>query len=169
MRIFLLMAALVCVLGLAAACSPEEDEGTSEDTDARVVPILVDKDDLYGFAPDTVLGDMWFSDSVGLVGTPIRVVVEFKPNEFDRFKDDVIAGLITLDNASSTKLEEFAVEFDVDARLVEFEFIVPQVKTVPTVLDFVADFRAENPEDSTETFEASLLFQFLVNAGTPAT
>ncbi|MCZ7582464.1 MAG: hypothetical protein M5R36_03515 [Deltaproteobacteria bacterium] len=118
---------------------------------------------------DRIIGDIWFSDSVGIIGTPVDVVVQVKEQDFARFSDELVVGTITLRNPEITKGGQDVIEFTLDSRREEFDFVVPQVETVPAVLTYDVLLYVENPGDANEYFEASLVYQFLVNQGTPAT
>ncbi len=151
------------------SCAPDEDDDTGEDIDAVAIELAVEQDDFLGFTQDKIIGDIWFSDSVGPVGTPIDIVVQI--NEWDRMADDNIDFVctMTLGNVDLIKLDEHIITFIIDDDRVEEKMIIPQVKIIPAVLDYEVVIEATNPNDPTEIFKAELDFQFLVNQGTPAT
>ncbi len=165
----LVFSALVVFLFFLGACAPEEEDDSGAISDAVAIDLIVEVDDYFGFSQDAKIGDIWFSDSVGLVGTPVEVVVQIDSDDFDRFKDQDLLGTITLLNTDAIKLDDFVFEFIVNNDREEFTFLTPQVKTVPCVLAFDVILAAVNPNDETEFFEANLEYQFLTNQGTPAT
>ncbi len=167
MRIRDWAAVFVVLLAIAPACSPQDEEEAKGDEDAVAVEIVVEQDDIFGFSKDRVIGDVWFSDSQGPVGTPVEVVVQF--DEFERFKDNPLQATIALLNPNATKDGEWIQEFEVDAEREELDLIVPQTISIPAVLNFEVRFSAVDAEDPEDVFEASLVFQFLVNQGSPAT
>ena len=59
-------------------------------------------------------------------------------------------------------------EHQFDDERTEFKFIVPQILTVPTVLNFRVYLNVYD-DDSNDYFEARGFYQFFVNQGTPAT
>lgn len=167
MRIRDWAAIFVMLLALAPACSPQDEKEAKGDADAVAIEIVVARDDIFGFSKDRVIGDVWFSDSQGPVGTPVEVVVQF--DEYQRFKDTPLQATIELLNPNATKDGEWVQEFVVDAAREELDLIIPQVISVPAVLNFEVRFSAVDAEDPEDLFEASLVFQFLVNQGSPAT
>ena len=164
--------AVICImltLFAALACSTDEEDDSGEDIDAVAIELVVENDDFLGFTKDKIIGDIWFSDSVGPVGTPVEIVVQI--DQWDRMDDDAIDFVctMTLANPDLIKMDEHIIVFDIDAERVEESIIIPQVKTIPAVLDYEVVIAATNPNNPDDTFEAELDYQFLVNQGTPAT
>ncbi|MCB9477028.1 MAG: hypothetical protein H6684_14065 [Deltaproteobacteria bacterium] len=169
-RILLFLLAVALVALAPVACSPDDEEDTGEPSDAVEFNLEVDHDDFLGYAEEDVIGDVFFSDSKGLVGTPVTVIVRILRDEYSRFDElTPITGRIFLHNPSAIKDEDFEVEFEIDEREEEFDFVIPQSQTVPAVLDFELRIDAVNPSDDTESFRAKVDYQFLINSGSPAT
>ncbi len=160
---------IIAALSPALSCAPDKEDDSGEDIDAVAIELVVDNDDFLGFTKDKVIGDIWFSDSVGPVGTPVDIVVQI--NEWDRMDDENIDFVctITLANPDLIKLDEHIFVFEIDAERVQEMIIIPQVKTIPSVLDYEVEITAINPNDPNDRFEAVLDYQFLVSQGTPAT
>jgi hypothetical protein len=169
LRIPMIMLLLAVSLACFVGCSPKSQQDTGKNTDAVAVDIVVDHDSYFGIANKTVIGDIWFSDSVGMVGTPVDVVVQFGEDYYAKFKDTPIQGVFTLLNTDDVKPGEYDYELTLDERTVEFELYIPQVTTIPSVVNYEILLSATNPDDENEYFEASLTYQFLINQGTPAT
>jgi hypothetical protein len=163
------LVAILVLITAVAACAPKNEDKTGQDVDAVAIDIQVDHDNYFGISNNTVVGDIWFSDSVGLVGTPVTMVVEFLPEYYKRMQETTIFGIVTLMNPDITKIGEYDFEFTIDERRTEFEIIVEQVKSVPAILDYTVSLTAVNPDDENEYFESTVEYQFLVNQGTPAT
>lgn len=164
--LFTVLVLFVLALG-ASACSPSDEEDDAGDVDAVAIDLEVDQDDIFGHVRDEIIGDIWFSDSQGPVGTPVTVVVQLE--DYGDFKDAALAGLITLANPTSIKLDDWSQEFVVDSDREEFTIIIPQVVSVPAVLNFEVTLSSGSEADPEDLFMASLVYQFLVNQGTPAT
>ncbi len=166
-RVGVILAVMISFCGVLS-CSPDENDAAGDVVDAVAVDLVVEQDDFLGFTKNAVIGDVWFSDSVGLVGTPVDVVVQIK--EYQRIPEDVDLNCeIRLVDPSVTKVDEFFLDVVIDKKRVETDFIIPQVITIPTILEYEVTLSAVNPNDPTELFIARLRYQFLVNQGAPAT
>jgi hypothetical protein len=163
------IATLAVFLFAMTACAPKSDNQKASEQDAVAVDLIVDHDSLFGIQNNKAIGDIWFSDSVGLIGTPIRMVISIDDEYYNKFKDTPLIGTITLADPSVTKEGEFQIDFTLDENGQNYLLIVPQVKTVPTMLDFEVTLSAVNPDDENNYFQASLEYQFLINQGLPAT
>lgn len=157
---------LTLILPLVFSCSQNEDEDPPPKDDSLVIHITVRHDDLFGFDLYEKIGRVFFSDSVGLVGSPITVALAI--DEIDRFDDNVIDVRLVLENLDAIKTGEFSVDYELNGKDGEFSFIIPQIKTVPTLLNFKLFLTVEDT-DSEDYFEATIFYQFFVNQGTPAT
>jgi hypothetical protein len=151
---------------LAIGCSEDEDPEPEKKDDSVVIQVGVAHDDLFGFQENRVIAEIWFSDSRGPVGTPVRSVVEL--DELDRFDENELTLIYELENNDAIKNDEMIVEDAFDDERTELEFIIPQVLSIPTVLNYKVYLRVGDPETG-DYFEARGLYQFLVNQGTPAT
>ena len=131
--------------------------------------LRVDQDEVFGFARDSEIGTVWFSDTVGLVGTRIRCVIEI--DQIERFQDAVLEGMLSLDNTNAIKQDDFVIEFEIDDERTEFDFYIPQILTIPTYLNFSFElyYEEEDAEQNLDVFEVDQSYQFKVNEGQPAT
>jgi hypothetical protein len=164
--IFLGIILAALIFSMTTACSQTANETTTKKDDSVLVSLLVAHDDIFGFDIDAVLGKAWFSDSRGPVGSPVRCVL--KIDDIERFGDSEIDATLDLLNLDAIKLDSFEAVAVLDKDRLEFKFIVPQVVTVPTLLDFVLTLDIYDA-GSEDYFEAKGNFQFYVNQGTPAT
>jgi len=153
-------------LVFCSSCSQSDKEDPPPKDDSVVLHITVDHDDLFGFDLNEKIGRIFFSDTVGLVGSPVTAAISI--NQIDRFDENIINVSLVLENSNAIKLDEYSVDYEFKDEKGEFDFIIPQIKTVPTVLNFKLLLYIED-EDSEDYFEAEIFFQFFVNQGTPAT
>jgi len=151
------------------ACAPADKQKDVTPDDSVVYDLRVDSDEVFGFARDSEIGSVYFSDSVGLVGTRIRCQITL--DEIDRFQDAVLTGSLSLVNTNAIKDPDFLITFDVDSEKTEFEFYIPQILSIPTYLnfEFLLYYEEENEDGNLDVFEAGFDYQFKVNQGTPAT
>lgn len=168
MRWFFLVLLFLSLL-FAFACAPEDDEENSKPDESVRVELIVDEDDIFGFVPGAQVGTVVFSDTDGLVGARIKLVVEI--DEIERFQDATLTATLELTNTNAIQDEDYILTFDVRNTRTEFEFFIPQIWTVPTILnfDFSLAYEEENAEDGTDFFQAQLDYWFKVSQGTPAT
>ncbi len=169
MRIPLLkLPVLILILCMAwtLACSQSADDQPDKIDDSMVVQLLVTEDDMFGYDLEEQAGRVFLSDSRGPVGSPVEVVVLI--DEIERFDENEIDLAIVLSNPDAIKLEKYEFTATFDEERAEFKIIMPQVVTVPTLLDFDITIMVTNDETG-DFFEAISFFQFYISSGTPAT
>jgi len=122
-----LLAVLVC------ACTPgdNQDEDQSNTVD---IPIDVSTDEVFGFVQGAEIGQAEFSDKAGIVGT--RVHCHIHLDDITRFQEETLSGEVTLLNTNAIKAEDYLVEFEIDTTDNDIEFYIPQILTIPTILNF---------------------------------
>jgi len=166
----------VLFLGLAIiACAPKNDQQNSENLNAIQYDLRVSHDTLFEMGDGQVVGTSWFSESFGLIGLPVSVVIKLSSDSKNKslFEHKVFHGAIKLLNPELTTLDSYVREFDYDydadiANGVKLTLIMPQVTTVPATLDY--DVRINYQEEgSTDYFEAFCVYQYIVDQGQPAT
>ena len=151
---------------LLVGCSQDDEEEPAKKDDSVVIPLYVQNDDLFGFEIDRQFARVWLSDSRGPVGSPVRCQITIE--DIDRFDENDLVVSMELTNPDSIKLDEFIVPYEFDSEKGEFKFIIPQILTVPTLLNFFLYVRVDD-ETSNDYFEGRGFYQFYVNTGTPAT
>jgi len=154
----------LCLFGFA--CSPDDEEEPGKPDDSMTIEIETIHDDLFGFEDARRVAYAEFSDSRGEIGTPVDVLI--KMEDIERFSGNDIEVDIELLNPDLTKDDSFyASEIFNDDRF-EFRWFVPQVYTIPSLLNFYIYLRVGDPE-SGDYFEARGFLQYYVNQGQPAT
>ncbi len=166
-RVLIVMLALVVAAWVG--CAPAEKVNEDNADQSVSFPLLVDSDQIFGFTSGSEIGDLHFSDSKGLVGS--RIKCNLKLDDWDRFQDTTLAGSIVLNNTDATKVDEYAEYFEVTSDETEVYFYIPQIKSVPTVLNFTFTlyFSEETDTGSLHEFIAKQDYQFEVDQGQPAT
>jgi hypothetical protein len=159
------VALLICVI-LLCGCSQSADDDPVKQDDSVVIQMFTEHDDLFGFDIDEQVGRIWLSDSRGLVGSPINTTVII--DQIESFDDSQIELLIELQNPDAIKLDSFITVHSFKKENSDFRFIIPQVRTVPAVLNFMVYMTVGTPGDG-KYFEAQGFYQFYANQGTPAT
>ena len=157
--IAMIIAALACL-----QCAPvtSTDEGTTDES--VEYDLRVQTDQIFGYTEGSEIGEVYFSDTGGLVGTRIHCVLTLK--EWERFQDATLVGLIELDNVNAIKDTAYSVPFEVTSERTEVFFYIPQIRSVPTILNFTFSIAFEEDDD---IFLATQDYQFVVNKGQPAT
>lgn len=164
--LFTLALIFVMTLSMTLNCSDEEKEDPPGNDDSVVIEFEVSHDDVFGFSPGDVVSKIWFSDTQGPVGAPLDIEVTLI--EPASFNSETLHIEMVLENTAATKVDEYEVEYDFSSETGEFMMVIPQVYTVPTILNF--DVTMSYYEEGTENyFEAYTLFQFKVAEGAPAT
>jgi hypothetical protein len=162
---------LILLLLLAAAGLACTDEGgDDEDEDSTItIGLRVDVDDVFGFIEDAEIGLVEFTENEGIVGSRVRARIKFE--EFNRFDDKELIGTLVLINPDAIKADEYIVDFTVDEEEEDVEFFIPQINAVPIFLNFklMLFFEEEDLNGNMDQFEASLVFEYDVNRGRPAT
>ncbi|HPM76363.1 MAG TPA: hypothetical protein PK961_04660 [bacterium] len=169
MRRLYLMPLILCLSLLVVACAPEDEEDDSKTDESVRMELIVDEDDVFGFVPGADMGTVVFSDTDGLVGSRIKMVVEV--DEIDRFQDQTLTATLELTNKNAIQEEDYVVTFDVRNERTEYEFYIPQIWTVPTILnfEFSLHYEEDNTEGGLDVFTAKLDYWFKISQGTPAT
>lgn len=165
-RALLLIVFLASMALIFSACSQSAEDDPEAKDDSVVLNIIVQNDNLFGFDLDEIIGRAFFSDSRGLVGSPVKVAITI--NEIERFDENDILVEVELENPEAIKLDEQYITHTFDNESSEFTFVIPQVLTVPTVLNYNVYYTVGTPGEG-DYFEARTFFQFFVNVGTPAT
>ncbi|MDP8224717.1 MAG: hypothetical protein P9L99_15260 [Candidatus Lernaella stagnicola] len=166
-RILLLLLLPCCLL--AAACTDDgEDEEEKGDNSVKI-NLRVDQDHVFGFVQSAVIGRARFSNTNGIVGSRVQCRVSL--NDYDRFQDKDLFGTFELINPDAIKDDSYLVEFDADEKETDFEFYIPQINSVPIFLNFQLTlyYEEEDLQGNLDRFEASLVYEFDVNQGRPAT
>lgn len=162
---------LFLLLTFACWSSCQDDEDDEEETVDESVEIVlrVEADEIFGFVPDAQIGTVKFSDAKGLVGTRIYGALHLE--DLERFLDIELTGTLALVNTNAIKEDDYSIEFTVNEQDTEFEFYIPQIRTVPSILNFELrlTYEEEDLAGHLDAFEADLVYQFNVYRGTPAT
>ena len=163
-----LLVLLFACLALAA-CNEDDGEDDTVADDSVQITLRVDQDEVFGFVQDEGIGYAKFSDHDGLVGT--RIKCEIFLDDLARFENAVLTGRLELINENAIKADTFVQEFTVDRDTHSFFFYIPQILTVPILLDFRLSltYEEENVQQTVDHFEASLVYEFNVSTGKPAT
>lgn len=166
-RLWVLLVALL-MLSLPS-CSDDESEDDEAPDESVTVGLEVVSDQVFGFVADSYIGTATFSDHDGLVGTPIRCEIEL--DEFERFQEKTLSGLLELINPDAIKDDQFVYDFLVDEEEESFTFYIPQIVTAPIYLNFRLSlyYEEEDVSGNLDTFTAELIYEFNVNTGRPAT
>lgn len=164
-----LIVTLVLVMVAWLGCAPAEKVNEDNADQSISYRLLVDSDQIFGFTNGSDIGNLHFSDTKGLVGT--RIKCELKLDDWTRFQDATLQGSIMLNNTDATKVDEYVEYFEVEGEKTEIYFFIPQIKSVPTVLNFTFTiyFAEETDTGSLHEFIAEQDYQFEVDQGQPAT
>ena len=160
--------AILFVLSLVmVSCSANQNEDPPKKDDSAVVGLEVVNDDFFNFQNNRQIGEVFFSDSKGPVGSPVKVVVSIY--DIARFDDTPLDVELVLENPDLIKLDDFEIRETIDGGddRYEFTWYTPQVRTIPSVLTFLVTLSVE--DENGDYFEAEGHFQFYINQGTPAT
>ncbi len=149
-------------------CAPLNQANQSALNDSVGYDLNVTTDQIFGYTNGASVGNISFSHRKGLVGT--RIHFELNLEEWQRFHDSTLQGLIQLDNPNATKAGSYEVTFEVTSQHTDVYFYIPQIRSVPTILNFTMSifFEQENT-GITHQFLAEHGYQFEVNQGLPAT
>lgn len=160
---------LLALLLVGAACTDEGDEEEENGDDSVKVQLQVDQDSVFGFVQNQVIGYAQFNDTGGIVGS--RIKCEIVLENYQRFENKLLLGTLELINPDAIKDDEYIVEFEIDEKTSDFSFYIPQIKAVPIYLNFrlTLCYEEKNVDQDLDQFEASLVFEFNVNQGRPAT
>ncbi len=160
---------LLLLLALPIGCTDEESDEEDAGDDSVKINLRVDSDEVFGFVQETIIGIAKFSDTEGIVGVRIKCVVTL--DNYTRFQDKPLAGKLELINTDAIKDDQYIVEFVVDEKESDFEFYIPQINAVPIFLNFDLSlfFEEEDINGVVDQFQASLVYEFDVNRGRPAT
>ena len=133
-RVLVVWATVMIVAGaLLAACSQDNKD---EDKVKRTVKvkILVLRDGLFNFQVDDAIGEVEFSKYRGPVGSMVEAVARI--NNLSTFTDRKVNVRLELRNQDATKSGFEPIDWVQDANRRSFKFYVPQVETVPVLLNF---------------------------------
>jgi hypothetical protein len=163
MRRLLCIAVIIAALaGLRCAPAASTDQGTLDES--IKYDLRVQTDQIFGYTEGSEIGEVYFSDTRGLVGTRIHCVLTLK--EWERFQDATLVGLIELDNVNAIKDTAYSEPFEVTSERTDIFFYIPQIRSVPTILNFTFSI---SYEENNDVFLATQDYQFVVNKGQPAT
>jgi len=168
-RLFFFILFFLLTIGFWSACQDDEDEDDETVDESVEIVLRVVEDEIFGFVSDAQIGTVKFSDTKGLVGT--RIYGKLQLDEIERFLDAELSGTLQLVNTNAIKEDDYSIAFTVDEQDTEFEFYIPQIRTVPTILNFELrlEFEEEDLTGHLDVFEADLIYEFNVYRGTPAT
>lgn len=160
---------LLIFIAAMFACAPEDEDGADSVDESVKFDLLVDEDTVFGYARESKIGTVYFSDTKGPVGSRIYCVVQLR--EIDRFQDATLQGTIELLNPNAIKDDDYIITFDVRRERTDESFYIPQIHSVPTFLqfEFSLSFEEDTGGNEPDSFLATHIFQFEVNQGTPAT
>jgi hypothetical protein len=158
-------------LALAGACTPASPQTTSS-PGAVTLLMLVDQDQIFGYVQNASVGEATFSATEGIVGSRISCLIHL--DDLTRFQQAELNGSLTLVNGDVVRdpsyEQDFVVETNGASPDTTIEFYIPQVLAVPVIVNFTLalSYEKEDVSHNLVSFEASLTYQFAVNAGTPA-
>lgn len=157
---------LIGLFFLGIGCSTDEDDDLPKKDDSVLIAVVVTNDDVFDFDKNDKVAEVLFSDSMGLVGSPVFVKIDHY--EIERFDGREITATLVLTNTDATKLDEFEITHLYSEDSTDMKFLAPQVLTIPALLNFELILTVKDPE-SEDYFESKGYYQFYVNKGAPAT